>query len=76
MWKFILLQFHVLDGLTLIFSSFSSESRRGKKRNNKDRKTERQSDAWMNTSFVHLSHVDLIWSCLPGDRGTDSRCQP
>lgn len=63
MWKFILLQLHVIGGLTLIFSSFSSESRGGEK--------ERESDAWMNTGFVHLSHVDLIWSCLLGDRAAD-----
>lgn len=46
------------------FLLFKWELERGK---NRKRETERESDAWMNTGFVHLSHVDLIWSCPLGD---------
>lgn len=61
-------------------SFFSSEScRGGVQLGGRQRVIERQKekrDAWMNTSFVHLSHVDLIRSCLLVEMSTDSRCQP
>lgn len=78
MWKFILLQLHVLDGLTLIFSSFSTGrlSEGGEEKKEKSRDCERNSDTWINTGFVHLPHAYLIWSCQLGDTGTDSTCQP
>lgn len=70
MWKFILLQLHMRGSLTLVFPPlflFKWEPEREKKRKI-ERQTERKSDAWMNKGFMHLSHVDLIWSCLLGDR--------
>lgn len=43
MWKFILLQLHVLVGLTLVFSSFSTERLRGGgKRKKQDLEKERE----------------------------------
>lgn len=71
MWKFILLQLHVLVGLTLIFSSFSTERLRGGggKEKARSRERERESDTWINTGFVRLSHANLIWSRLLGHRG-------